>query len=371
MTVEPEPARAGSMGSGLPRGVLILLGLASAVVAVAGMKAVAGILAPAALALMLAIAADPLRAWLVDKGWPRWLGTVVTIVVVYVGLLLFIGAMIVSLARFAALVPGYQDELNAVLANGRDALERFGVDSAEISTMLSSFDLGRLTDLLGGLLGAILSLGTDVFFIAALILFLAVDADPFVTYLRTMHADHAEFAGALSSFARGTRRYLIVSTVFGLIVAVIDTAVLWALGVPAPVLWGLLAFITNYVPNIGFILGLIPPAVLALLEGGWSLMLWVIIAYCVINVVIQSVIQPKVVGDAVGISASITFLSLVVWAWILGPLGAILAVPMTLLVKTLFIDVDPNARWISGLIGSPLEPGEIPEAPPEPPPASA
>ena len=116
----------------------------------------------------------------------------------------------------------------------------------------------------------------------------------------------------------GTRSYLIVSTVFGLIVAVIDTAALWVMGIPAPLLWGLLAFITNYIPNIGFIIGLIPVAVLGLLEGGVGLMLGVIAVYCLVNVVIQSVIQPKVVGDAVGLSATLTFLSLVFWAWVLG-----------------------------------------------------
>ena len=105
---------------------------------------------------------------------------------------------------------------------------------------------------------------------------------------------------ALADFARGTRRYLAVSTVFGLIVAVLDTIALALLGVPLPLLWGLLAFITNYIPNIGFVIGLIPPAILALLEGGPGLMLAVIAVYCVLNVVIQSVIQPKVVGDTVG-----------------------------------------------------------------------
>ena len=135
-------------------------------------------------------------------------------------------------------------------------------------------------------------------------------------------------------------------------VAIIDTLLLYLLGVPGALLWGLLAFITNYIPNIGFVLGLIPPAVLALLEGGPGLMLAVIASYSVINVVIQSVIQPKMVGDAVGLSASVTFLSLVVWAWILGPLGAVLAVPLSLLVRAVFVDVDPGTRWIGGLIGS-------------------
>lgn len=155
----------------------------------------------------------------------------------------------------------------------------------------------------------------------------------------------------MNRFAQGTRKYFLVSTIFGLIVAALDTAFLLVVGVPAAFLWGLLAFITNYIPNIGFILGLIPPAVLALLSGGPGLALAVVIAYCLINFVIQSIIQPKLVGDAVGMSATITFLSLVVWAWIIGPLGAILAIPLSLLVKAFLVDVDPQSQWVGGLVG--------------------
>ena len=82
----------------------------------------------------------------------------------------------------------------------------------------------------------------------------------------------------------------------------------------------------------------------------WSLMLTVIVLYCAINFVIQSIIQPKIVGDAVGVSATVSFLSLIVWTWILGPLGALLAIPLTLLTKGLLIDIDPSTRWMNSLI---------------------
>ena len=146
------------------------------------------------------------------------------------------------------------------------------------------------------------------------------------------------------------RRYYVVNATFGAIVAVLDGLLLWAVGVPIPIVWAILAFVTNFIPNIGFVIGLVPPAVLALLEGGPKLMLAVIIVYSVANVVIQSVIQPKIVGDALGLSATLTFLSLVFWAWVLGPLGALLAIPMTLLVKALLVDVDPEARWVIPLL---------------------
>ena len=142
----------------------------------------------------------------------------------------------------------------------------------------------------------------------------------------------------------------------------VGVGVLYALSVPLPWLWGLLAFITNYIPNIGFIIGVVPPALLGLLANGWSSLVWVIVSYCVINFVFQSIIQPKVVGDAVGMSTTLTFLSLVFWAWVLGPLGAILAIPLSLLAKALLLDADPSTHWVNGLISSN---DAKPEKPPE------
>jgi AI-2 transport protein TqsA len=346
------PARPdGRRSAALPRGLLILLGLAATTVTIAGMKAAAGILAPAFLALMLAIVVDPLRGALARRGLPRWVGTLLVIVGVYVGLLLFGASLVIAGARFATLMPTYQEELADVLDGARVLLSDLGVGNAQISRLVGEFDLSRVAGLVTAVIGQVLSLLTNLAFIATLVLFISVDARAFSEHLGRVRGDHEGFVEALLSFAHGTRRYLVVSTVFGLIVAVLDTGLLWLLGIPGAVLWGLLAFITNYIPNIGFLIGLVPPAVLALLEGGPGLMVGVVVAYSLINVVIQSVIQPKVVGDAVGISASVTFLSLVVWAWILGPLGAVLAVPLTLLVKALMVDVDPGARWVAGLIG--------------------
>jgi predicted PurR-regulated permease PerM len=120
--------------------------------------------------------------------------------------------------------------------------------------------------------------------------------------------------------------------------------------VPLPLLWGVLALIANYIPNIGFIIGLLPPAMLALLDGGVKTMLLVIAAYILINVVTQSFIMPKFLGDAVGLSTTMTFLSLIVWTFVLGPLGAILAIPLSLLTRALLIDSDPSATWAQALV---------------------
>ena len=159
----------------------------------------------------------------------------------------------------------------------------------------------------------------------------------------------------------GIKKYLLVSTVFGLIVATLDAGALWLIGIPLPILWGLLSFITNYIPNIGFILGLIPPALLGLLEGGPGTLLLVIVVYGVLNFVVQTVIQPKFVGETADISVTVTMLALVFWGWVLGPLGALLAIPLTLLTKAVFVDIDPATRWIDALITSKVvDPDEQP-----------
>jgi predicted PurR-regulated permease PerM len=136
-----------------------------------------------------------------------------------------------------------------------------------------------------------------------------------------------------------------VSAGFGFIVAVLDGVALAIMGVPGAFVWAVLAFVTNFIPNIGFIIGVIPPAIIALLDGGPGLMIAVIVTYSVINFLIQSVIQPRIVGDAVGLTPTFTFMSLVFWTWLIGPLGALLAVPLTLLARALLIEANPRLRW--------------------------
>jgi AI-2 transport protein TqsA len=334
----------------LPRGLLILLGAAAAVITVAGLKSIADLVAPAFLALVLTIAAHPLRHWLIRRGLPRWAATGVMILTVYAVLFGLALSLVVAIARFATLLPSYQDDMARVVTQAVTWLESLGVGEQQIDAIVRTFDPGQLVGLLSGLLGGLLAVLSDLFFIVTLLLFLAVDAAWFPGRLSAAEASRSGLVHALGSFAAGTRRYLVVSTVFGLIVAVLDIGLLYLLAIPVPLLWGLLAFITNYIPNIGFVIGVVPPAILGLLEGGLPGLLGVLLGYSLLNVVIQSVIQPKFVGDAVGLSTSLTFLSLVFWAWVLGALGALLAIPLSLLMKALLVDVDPSTRWLVPLL---------------------
>lgn len=357
--VDPVPGRLG-----LPRGLSILVGLAAALVVVFGLRAMQDLVGPIFLALVLTVVMHPLRRGLAAR-LPGWLATIICLVALYAVLLGLAVSIVVSAARFATLLPTYEKQFTDLMDDATGWLSDLGVDADQVRQVSSSFDLsslgGVITDILSGAVGVV----SNLVFIIALGLFMTIDGRTFPIHLAEAAEARPRLVRALTDFAHGTRRYLWVSSVFGFIVAVLDTVALYILDIPAPLLWGLLAFLTNYIPNVGFVIGLIPPAVLGLLEGGPGRMLAVIAVYSVLNLVIQSGIQPKVVGDAVGLSTTLTFVSLVFWAWVIGPLGALLAIPLSLLVKAVLVDADPANRWMVPLVSNMPAPDDLAEEPPD------
>ncbi len=341
----------GAIGYGLPRGLIIVLGLAAGVIVAAGMHAVPDILGPVFLALVLVITVDPLRGMMIRRGAPRWLATLVLVLGMYAIIIGLMVSGIIGIARLASLLPQYADQLQSQLTGLKTWLQGLGITQADVQKMLSSVDRSTIVSYAASLLSSLAGVFTSLFFIITLLIFLAVDGSVFGDRMVSRRPGREPVLTALGTFAAGTRKYFAVATIFGGIVAILDGAALLILGIPAAGLWALLAFVTNYIPNIGFIIGLVPPALLALLVGGPSLAITVIVVYCVLNFVIQSVLQPKFVGDAVGLTTTMSFLSLIVWAYILGPIGAILAIPASLLFKALLIDVDPDARWLQLFFG--------------------
>ncbi|GAA4686201.1 hypothetical protein GCM10023215_22010 [Pseudonocardia yuanmonensis] len=337
---------------GLPRALVVLLGAAAVVVVVAGIQAVAWLIGPAFMALIIVIAVAPVQGRLQRRGWPAWATTLVLVVLVYAVLVVLALGIIVSIARLATEVPKYAAQADGLVSGLTAKLAQLGVGPEQLRQAASSLDIGKLAGLLGSLLDSVAGLASNLVFLLALLLFLTVEAGGVRHRLASIAADRPRIIGALDHFAWGTRQYLLVTTVFGLIVAVLDTIALALMGIPLAFTWGLLAFITNYIPNIGFVIGVIPPALLGLFVGGPGLAVAVVVVYCVLNFVVQSLIQPRFIGDAVGLSVTVTFVALFFWAWLLGPLGAILAIPLTLLVKALLVDIDPKARWADALLRS-------------------
>ncbi|MDD7942366.1 AI-2E family transporter [Actinomycetospora lutea] len=338
--------------TGVPRALMLMLGAASVVIVVAGLQAGAWLVAPILLALVIVIAVAPLQGFLRRHGWPGWLTVLALVVVIFGAIVGLVGVMIASVGQLVALVPQYSGRIQGLTASVESALKRVGFDPSQAQATASSVDLGKIAGAVGGLLSGVSGALTSLVFILALLLFLIAEASGASRRLAAIGADRPHMVEAMLSFAHGTRRYLVVTAVFGLIVAVLDSIALAIMGIPLVILWGLLSFITNFIPNIGFIIGVVPPALVALLVGGWQQALAVVIVYCVLNAIVQSLIQPHFTGDAVGLSTTITFVALLFWAWVLGPLGALLAIPATLLIKAVLVDCDPSARWVEALIGA-------------------
>ncbi|MEV7011271.1 AI-2E family transporter [Streptosporangium sp. NPDC051022] len=339
-----------SAGEGSSRGLRLLVGAAAAVVALAGVRAVADIAGPAFLALTLTIAVSPLRVWLRRRGARTWVLVVVPLLTILLLLVALLGSLVVSVARLVELLPSYADRYQRLIDSVARQIAHLGITQEQVRTALSKLDPGSLIALLQGFLGGLLSVGSALVLLTLLVFGMSLDATPVHDAIRSLGPPHSDLVGALGDFARGTCRYLIVSSVFGLIVAVLDAVALWIMGVPLPLLWGLLAFITNYIPNIGFVVGLVPPTLLALLDSGPGTAVAVVVVYSVLNFVIQSLIQPKYAGESAGLSTTVTMLSLFVWAYVLGPIGAILAVPLSAFARALLIDSDRRTRWAVPLI---------------------
>ncbi len=352
----------------IPRGLILLLGGASTFVVMLGLREFESIVGPTFLALMLVVAVSPVQRWMLRRGWPKWIA-ITTLVVSAYAVLLTLGLILVyAAARFATIVADYAPSSDQITKDVEQWLKDLGIGESQVKAATSSVSPSDVANVVTDVLSSLSSLTGSLFFVLATIIFLGLDSIGFSERLRFTATARPDITGAFDSFAGGTRTYLAVSTVFGAIVAVIDSVALWMMGIPAPVLWGFVAFVTNYIPNIGFVIGVIPPAVLGLLVGGWDLMLLVIVVYSVINFLIQSIIQPKFVGDSVNLATTVTFLSMAIWTWTIGPLGALLAVPLTLLTKAILIDLDPNTRWIGTLIGAGGAPKDADTPAPDPQP---
>ena len=262
----------------------------------------------------------------------------------YLLLTALVGMLVWALWVAAEEIPRYQDKFIELYDQFIALLATFGVSDEQVAASLQGVvDPGTIIGTVQNVAGQLSAAGGQLAILVIALTFLVFDL-PGITRRRAVIArQRPRLADALSSVTDGIKSYWIVSTVFGLIVAVMDVIALLILGVPLALVWGVLAFVTN----IGFILGQVPPALLALLTGGPVDAVWVVAIYCVVNLVMQSFIQPKFTGDAVGLTPSVTFLSLVFWSVVAGALGAILAVPLTLAVKAVLVDADPRLTWLA------------------------
>jgi AI-2 transport protein TqsA len=342
-----------------PRGTVILLGAAAAVVVGVGMHSLRDILAPVLLTLVLVICASPVRGRLERLGVPSGLATGSVILVVFALLAVFTYTVLIAFAQFVAMLPTYASQFQEIGGQIAAGLTRLGIGQAQIQSFVGSLDPAGIAAAITGALGSVASITGALVIVLTMMILMAADAVYARTILRQLSERRPDLVQALRDYATNVRRYMVVTTVLGVVQGALNATALYLMGVPAALLWGLLAFLCSFIPNIGYFFAIIPPLVFGFLVGGWPTAIGVVVVYGVINGVVQSIIQPRVVGQAVSLSQTITFFSVLLWAALIGPVGAILAIPLTLLLKTLLVDANPDAHWLRPVLGPTSETRDI------------
>jgi predicted PurR-regulated permease PerM len=343
-----------------------LIGGACVVVIVSGMRTASGILNPMLMAGFLALLLQPMTVKLRKWGLAGGLAvTLVVIAVVLTGLTMvaFVG---VSLRQLALQFPVYRQQLDGLVSQLNALLARYNVDAFDyLQRAAQGPEVGRWVLNASGSMAASLSSLVLTLFIFAFMLGGMWELERRAS---TRSRNYSPLAARFLAFSDTIRGYMGVRAVLGLIAAVLDYVLLVALGVDYALLWGVLSFLLSFVPNIGFTLSLIPPTLLALVEGGWQEALIVFVGYQVINNVLDNVIGPRFVGREMKISALLSFLSVIFWAWALGPTGAILAVPLTVLIRDIAFgpsapDVGPPQPVTSSTVATPQTKAKDPRDP--------
>ena len=335
--------------TGRSKAASMLLTAAAFVVVVAGMRAAESIVVPFLLSIFIAIISAPPLFWLERKGLPRWLAMLIVIgaiIAVGIGVTALVGT---SIREFSRDLPEYRARINAQVL---PLIEWLGAKGINVPTgeYMSHFEPGAAIQLVADLLNGFGGVLANAFLIFLTVVFILFETSSFPRKFRAVAGDPDHALDRFAVFRENVKRYLVIKTVASLGTGVAIGLWLAVLGVDYPVLWGLLAFLLNYVPNIGSIIAAAPAVLFATVQIGPGAALWSAAGYLVVNIVAGSIIEPRFMGRGLGLSALVVFLSLVFWGWVLGPVGMFLSVPLTMMFK-IALDSRPNTHWIAVLLG--------------------
>jgi AI-2 transport protein TqsA len=306
-------------GGRYPRAAIILVGLAGATVAGIGISSLRGILAPTLLTLVLTICAAPVRDWLPARGVPRGIATPTIVLVVFGVLAAFVYAIVIALIQFLAMLPTYSDQFSQIGESIARWLGSVGIDQAQIHAIVAGIDPRNIVATVVGALGGVADLTAALVIVLTMMILMAADSAYARVIFGQLGAINPDFIAAITQYTSNVRRYMVVTTLLGIVQGTLNTIALAILGVPSALLWGMLSFLCSFIPNVGYFIALIPPLFFGFLVGGWSTAIVVLVVYAVINAVVQSIVQPRVVGQAVSLSQTVTLFSVLFWAVIIGP----------------------------------------------------
>ena len=338
------------------RTVRFLVATASLVVVVAGLRAAAPVLIPVMLAIFLAFLGYPILQWLVKHRVRTSLAVLVTVLLECAALSVLGFLLINAINNFAKVAPGYVRKLVAKSRAGLESLQARGIELPEWLSL--DVDPGSLAELVGGLLR------DTVFGVASFLSYMALVLIVLTCVLYEVVALPEKLQVAWSGSQNASRylqrviddvqRYLGVKTVVSVATGVFVGLWVWLLDMPFPLLWAAVAFLLNYIPAIGSILAAIPAVLVSIVQQGPGHALMVGLGYVVVNLVLGNVIEPRLMGRRFGLSTLVVFLAMIFWGWVWGPVGMLLSIPLTMVLK-IVLEQTVELRWIAVLLGRPVQ----------------
>jgi len=333
----------------MPHAVVLLITAACFVVIIAGMKAAADILVPFFLAIFIAIIFTPPLFWMQRKKIPTIIAIVLIIaLMVAIGYLLarFVGG---SINEFSNALPEYRELLIQKSTRIQTWLNKMGIEVTD-QMVRKHLNPGIAMQMASKTLTALGSVLTNAFLILLTVIFILLEAAGFPDKIRTALKAPEKSLSNFNQVSRSVNRYLALKTLLSLLTGILVWLWLSLLGVDYAILWGLVAFLLNYVPNIGSIIAAVPAVLLALIQLDLLHTLLTAAGYIVINTAIGNLIEPRLMGGRLGLSTLVVFLSLVFWGWVLGPVGMLLSVPLTMILK-IALASNEETHWLAIMLG--------------------
>lgn len=341
----------------MSQSVRILLILASIVIILAGIKTASAVLVPFLLSIFIAISCYPIVEFAAKYRVPRWLAIILVIVLIVIMGMFLAGLVGQSMNDFSARLPQYQAQLGEKMVWLTNQLQVLDI-RIDKKQLLSHFDPGMAMGLASNLLSGLGGVMANFMLILLTVVFMLFEADSFPRKVHIAMDDPDMKIQHIDRFLASVKNYLAIKTGVSLATGVLAGLLLYVLGVDHYMLWAVSAFLLNYIPNIGSIIAALPAVLLALVQLGPSTAGLVALGYFIINMVMGNVIEPRFMGRGLGLSTLVVFLSLIFWGWLLGAVGMLLSVPLTMIVK-IALESNEDSSWLATLLGSEnIEPNE-------------
>ena len=310
----------------------IILTAAAAVIVIAGVKSAAAMLVPFLLAIFIAVITTPLMRWLTSHKVPE----VVAVLAILCGFIL-VGTMLATfvgstLNSFYQDVPTYEAKLGGLVQEVVSWLRSMGVEVAD-NIVAEYVNPGAVMKMVGTVFNGLGGVLTNTFLILFTVVFILLEASSFPAKLKRAFGEQTTAFVQFERFSNSVQQYLAIKSLVSLGTGATIGIVLWIVGVDYFALWALVAFLMNYIPNIGSIIAAIPAVLIALIQLGVGEAVLVGVSYVVVNTIFGNVVEPRLMGRSLGLSTLVVFLSLVFWGWVLGPVGMLLSIPLTMVLK--------------------------------------